>query len=69
MTRIESNSEERLADMMLPRACAACGGDLSLRVAPGSAWTYCASCHHLSRPQVSLRGDRLQVSPGPEALA
>jgi hypothetical protein len=62
MIQIDAKPEERTADMTLPGGCAVCDGDLVIRVAPGSARGFCASCHALSRPQVRLVEGQLQIA-------
>ena len=45
------------ADMVLPKGCYVCGGDVHLRLSPGTAHTYCEACHLVSRPKVSWGPD------------
>lgn len=49
-------------DLTIPAACSSCGGDLELRVAPGSSHAYCGSCRWLSRPRVTVRNGVMQVA-------
>ncbi len=42
--------EEGTAEFELPHACPTCGGGLELRISPGTARSFCGSCHIIGRP-------------------
>jgi hypothetical protein len=52
------------AETTLPHACVTCGGDLQLRVSPGSARTFCGVCHTILRPRVSFNAQGLVLDGG-----
>lgn len=62
MIRIDTRPEASTADMTLPGGCAVCGGDLVVRVAPGSSRGYCAACHSLTRPQLRMVKGALHIA-------
>ncbi len=66
MVNMVSIVGERTAEMTLSNACAVCGGDLSMRVSPDGARTYCADCHLIDKPAVkwNSEGARLDVQQG-----
>ena len=42
----------------------ACGGDLAVRVGPGSAWTACLACHRLAPVRVGeVNGEFAMIHP------
>ena len=66
MVNMVSIVGERIAEMTLPNACVTCGGDLTMRISPDGARTYCGECHVIARPDVTWNseGARLDVRPG-----
>ncbi len=60
---------DRTAEMTLPNACATCGGDLTMRLSPSGARTYCPQCHVIAKPELSWNheGERLDVNQGVRA--
>ncbi|HZZ82993.1 MAG TPA: hypothetical protein VFE30_00495 [Anaeromyxobacteraceae bacterium] len=64
---VETSNQAR--DFRLPEACVACGGDLAVRVGPGSAWSACLSCHRLAPVRMGeVDGEFAMLHP-PGALA
>ncbi len=63
MVNMVSIVGERMAEMVLPKACTSCGGDLTMRVSPDGARTYCPACHVIAKPEVTWNseGARLDV--------
>jgi hypothetical protein len=59
--RREPQAEPKPNDVVLDHGCILCGGPLSMRVGPGSAVTYCAECHWISRPLVHRHHDELHL--------
>jgi hypothetical protein len=53
-------------DATIPGGCMLCGGDLVIRVTPGSAGTVCTACRWISRPHMRREdgGDIRVVHPG-----
>lgn len=49
------------ADWSIADGCPVCGGELEVRRRPGSAWSYCARCKLLSRPQIGMGPLGIQV--------
>ncbi len=62
MTPFETKPDPQSEDMTLPGACATCGGDLVVRVAPGTSAGYCHSCHSISRPLLRFVRGAVQVA-------
>ncbi|MCI0572854.1 MAG: hypothetical protein L0Y66_19060 [Myxococcaceae bacterium] len=62
MISIDAKPDAQSADMTLPGGCAVCGGDLVVRVAPGSSRGYCGTCRSLTRPAVRVVKGQLQVA-------
>ena len=54
--------EREHADLTLPSGCASCGGDLELRLSPGSSHAYCPQCRWLSQPRLSVKNGVMQVA-------
>lgn len=61
MTEVKLANGEHGTELHLPAGCLVCGGKLSLRVMPGSAWTYCSQCHWLARPTVHFAPEGIQL--------
>jgi hypothetical protein len=59
--RHEPAVEQQPNDVVLEHGCILCGGPLSMRVGLGSAGTYCAACHWISRPHLHRHDDRLHL--------
>ncbi len=59
---------ESTREFQLPGACIVCGGDLAVRIGPGTARSLCLSCHWMSRPQLRRDDDGVEVVH-PAALA
>lgn len=53
---------EGTTDTTLPNACLVCGHDVQLRVTHGKAKSYCASCHWVGSPVVTVGHSGLRVS-------
>lgn len=53
--------EQQAADLELAEACILCGGTLSMRIAAGSAATYCRTCRWISRPAVRRHDDQVSL--------
>lgn len=49
--------EHEVRDVELAHGCILCGGKLELRLSPGRATTYCATCRWISRPQMQRDDD------------
>jgi hypothetical protein len=62
MTHFENINGERFADFVLPDGCMLCGGSVSIRATPGGAHGYCQQCHWLSRPQMRVRPNGVELS-------
>lgn len=69
MTHFENNNGERFADFVLPDGCMLCGGSVSVRATASGAHSYCPQCHWLSRPQMRMRGNGVELSFTTAALA
>jgi hypothetical protein len=61
MTHTTEDHGERVADFTLPEGCVLCGGEVSIRATPAGAHSYCASCHHLSKPELRMKKDSLEL--------
>ncbi len=48
-------------DLELPEGCILCGGDLAVRLAAGSAASYCKRCRWISRPHMQREVDGVHV--------
>jgi hypothetical protein len=60
MRRVEQPAVEA-PDLELAASCVACGGDLSVRVRPGSARSVCRGCGAWSAPQLSHHDGELHM--------
>ncbi|MBJ6761611.1 hypothetical protein JGU66_12620 [Myxococcaceae bacterium JPH2] len=69
MTQFETPNGERFADFVLPDGCMMCGGSVSIRATPSGAHGYCAKCHWLSRPQMRVRPNGVELSFSTTILA
>lgn len=48
-------------DIELPGGCILCGGDLAVRLAAGSAASFCTRCRWISRPHMRREEDGVHV--------
>jgi hypothetical protein len=62
MNASPENNGERFAEFTLPEGCLSCGGEVSIRATPAGARGYCPQCHWLSKPQVRVRPNGLEIS-------
>lgn len=69
MTHSIEDRGERVADFTLPEGCVLCGGEVNIRATPAGAHSYCPSCRHLSRPQLRMKKDSLELIYATDALA
>lgn len=69
MTHFETQSGERFADFDLPEGCMTCGGAVSIRATPAGAHGYCPHCHVLTRPQMRVKPNGVELSFETTALA
>lgn len=69
MNATSENKGERFAEFTLPDGCLLCGGSVSIRATPAGAHSYCPQCHWLSKPQVRVRGNGLEVAYAAQAQA
>jgi len=53
---------ERFAEFTLAEGCPLCGGTVTIRATQAGANSYCPTCHWLSRPQMRVRGNGLEVA-------
>lgn len=60
-TTTEHNGE-RFAEFTLAQGCPLCSGTVTIRATQAGAHSYCPTCHWLSRPQMRVRGNGLEVS-------
>ena len=56
------------ADFTLPTGCPLCGGELAVRMTPGTSYSYCARCHWLSRSRVAVGPNTVRVGHPPGGL-
>lgn len=54
-----------IADFTLPTGCPLCGGELAVRMTPGTSYSYCAHCHWLSRSHVAVGTNSVRVEHPP----
>jgi hypothetical protein len=54
-----------IADFTLPTGCPLCGGELAVRLTPGTSYSYCAHCHWLSRSHVAVGPNSVRVEHPP----
>jgi hypothetical protein len=52
---------EGTTETTLPNACLVCGQDVQLRVTHGKAKSYCAHCHWVGSPVVTVGHNGLRV--------
>lgn len=57
-----------IADFTLPTGCPLCGGELAVRMTPGTSYSYCAHCHWLSRSHVDVGQNSVRVGHPPGGL-
>ena len=69
MTQSTEDRGERVADFTLPEGCVLCGGEVNIRATPAGAHSYCPHCRHLSRPQLRMKKDSLELIYATAALA
>ncbi|MBF5043049.1 hypothetical protein FGE12_11685 [Aggregicoccus sp. 17bor-14] len=69
MTQSTEDRGERVADFTLPEGCVLCGGAVDIRATPAGAHSYCPTCHHLSKPQLRMKKDSLELIYATDALA
>jgi hypothetical protein len=61
---------EKIADFILPEGCMLCGGAMSIRRTPGGGTHgYCSQCHWLSRPQLRMHPNGLEIAYATRAFA
>lgn len=56
-------------EFSIPQGCLICGGELDVRIAPGTARSYCKHCRWVSKPEVKLEKDGVKVGHAIELLA
>jgi hypothetical protein len=54
-----------IADFTLPTGCPLCGGELAVRMTPGTSYSYCGHCHWLSRSTVAVGQNSVRVGHPP----
>ena len=69
MMEVALNPEKQSAEFHFKGGCTSCGGNVNVRVSPGGTWGYCAACHWLSRPLLTVEGDELRLQQRPAAFA
>ncbi len=60
---------ERFAEFTLAEGCLLCGGEVTIRATATGAHSYCPTCHWLSRPQMRVRGNGLELAFSATAAA
>jgi hypothetical protein len=65
MIRGTLDRAEARADISVPSGCPLCGGALDLRVTSNSAYSYCGSCHWISRSVVAMGPHSLELAHPP----
>jgi hypothetical protein len=64
------NPKDRSTEFAVDDGCAICGGKLNVRITPGyGAWGYCAKCRWLTRSQVMINGNVIQLAAPVQAQA
>jgi len=70
MNATNSNSNgERFAEFTLDEGCPLCSGTVMIRATQAGAHCYCPTCHWLSRPQMRMRGNGLELAFSTSAAA
>jgi len=57
--------EGETADFTLPKGCPLCGGELAVRLTPGTGYSYCGTCHWISRSHIAVGPDSVRVGHPP----
>lgn len=69
MNAIPELNGDRFAEFTLAEGCLLCGGAVTIRATPSGAHSYCPTCHWLSRPQMRVRGNGLELAFAATAAA
>ena len=64
-----NSNGERFAEFTLAEGCMVCGGTVTIRATQAGAHSYCPTCHWLSRPQMRVRGNGLELAFSTSAAA
>jgi len=56
---------EGAADFTLPTGCPLCGGELAVRLTPGTSYSVCAHCMWISRSHVAVGPNSVRVGHPP----
>ena len=57
--------QEGAAEFTLPTGCPLCGGELAVRVTPGTSYSVCTHCLWISRSHVAVGPDSVRVGHPP----